>query len=306
VLDATRVPTDGQSDTVEGAALPIIIITCVLVGGVWLAKDVPAILQELRHSVEEWAAVHEVTRQVDCRPWGLDKRFTILQDHATTSPAKEATCSWATVPGRKWEFGHTLWNGALVMTKSLIERRHVLAKGMFSEGRSVLELGCGQPLVSMVLLELFAGLGKIVATDGSEEVLLAAEANVTANCGPERNPKFVLAPLFWGRQHDISQVRALNGNNNFDVILGSDVTYAEEFDELVDTIVELSHAETEVWITHEPRQRSVEPLLARLRREFGIVEERELRLAKEETASGATDRKDVTILSWHCTGKVSR
>jgi len=286
------------------AVLPLIglalIVTSVVVGGTWLARDVPGIIKELLRMVGDWAAVHEVTRRVDCKPWGLDKTFTILQDHATTTPAEDPLCSWAPVPGRRYEFGLSLWNGALALSRSLIERRASLSSGSFGKGRSVLELGCGQALVAMVVHELFPDLCRIVATDGSSDVLMAAEANVLANLGPETN-KLELAVLSWSQAEDMERILSLNGGRPYDVILGADITYMEEHDELVRTIVAMSHDSTEVWITHEPRRRATEPLVERLRQEFRTVEETSQVLTRQET--GRID--EVAVLTWYCTGKIA-
>lgn len=286
----------------EDVLLPMLGALCILAASigvcVWLLQDLPNSLKELVQLLRGWSAVHEVVREVDCTPWGLEKKFVILQDTATTVPAKEPLCSWAAVPGRKWEFGLALWNGAVAMTKLLVERRSHFQSGIFGSGRTVLELGCGQALVSMVVFELFPDLQRIVATDGVEDIFPAAGANIAANLG-SCTEKLVLAKLMWARSEDIERALLLNHGKTYDVILGADITYADQHDELIETILQLSHAETEVWITHEPRRQSTERLINLMKTHFETFEETELTLPPY----GRYYTESITILCWHCVGK---
>lgn len=298
-------PGNAAADGVDFFALLGLacILGSLLWGSAWLASDLPGIVKELWRLMDDWAATHEVTRQVDCGPWGLQRKFTIAQDHATTTPASNAICSWAAGPGRKWEFGLSLWNGALALSRLLVQRRADLAAGAFGPGRSVVELGCGQALVSMVVIELFPHLRRVLATDGSEEVLRAAGANVVANLGAAAAGRVELAPLRWGCPEDVRGALELNGGSCYDVVLGADITYAEEWEEpLVEAVAGLSHAGTEVWITHEPRRRSTEGLVQRLRASFATVEESTLPMAPSDLGRG----EHVDILVWRCTGKLPR
>lgn len=278
----------------------VCIVAASVCGGAWLLQDLPGVLLELRRLVSSWASFHEVSRVVDCTPWGLEKKFTIDQDYATTVPAQATTCWWASVPGRKWEFGLCLWNGAVALSRLLTEQRKALSSGAFAEGRTVLELGCGQPLVSMVVFELFPQLRRIVATDGCEDILPIAETNIVANLGLHP-ANLEVAVLRWGYKEDIRRARAMNQGEAYDVILGADITYDEEHDDLVDTIVALSHANTEVWITHEPRRRSTDELVGRLRKEFRNFEESVVLIPPH----GKGRDGEIEILAWHCSGKIA-
>merc|ERR1712150_107537 len=177
-------------------------------------------------------------------------------------------------------FGFSLWNGALALSRHFAEERIKLRASCFAEDRTVLELGCGQALVSMVVLELFPEVSRVVATDGSEEVLRAASSNVIANLANSNVAaagRLMLVPLRWGHEGDINSVLELSNTGRtrgYDVVLGADVTYRTELQAtLVDTIWELSHSTTEVWLAHEPREHApagkVESLL---RNSFGFVE----------------------------------
>lgn len=290
-----------DADFADGnAVLPVLGLACILttlaLGGVWVVRELPASLRELWRLVGDWVVIHEVAREVDCAPWGLQRKFKIVQDHGAT--VQDRACPWAPGPGQKWAFGLSLWNGGVALSRVLVEQQASLAAGAFAQGRSVIELGCGQALVSMVALALFPHLRRVVATDGSEEVLLAAKANVTANVVPgAKMPE--LASLFWGCREDIQRALALNDGAPYDVVLGADITYMEGVSELVSTIVELSHCNTEVWITHEPRRRSTDHLVKRLRTEFRSVEEFPVCLAPKDIGRSEA----VSIVAWHCVGK---
>eukprot|EP00408_Alexandrium_pacificum_P023587 CAMPEP_0171182668 /NCGR_PEP_ID=MMETSP0790-20130122/14886_1 /TAXON_ID=2925 /ORGANISM="Alexandrium catenella, Strain OF101" /LENGTH=280 /DNA_ID=CAMNT_0011647629 /DNA_START=50 /DNA_END=892 /DNA_ORIENTATION=+ len=276
----------------------VLMVLLFVLGAAWLVRDLPAVLSELRHLVRDWAAVHEVVRRVDCRPWGLERTFVISQDLATTSPAKEPVCSWAPVPGRKWEFGLSLWSAAFALARLLCEQRAELSQGAFKDGRTVIELGCGQALVSMVAAALFPGLARIVATDGSEDVLRSARTNVATNL-PRDAEILHLLLLRWGcREHERLALE-LNAGKAYDVVLAADVTYMEECSDLVSSILALSHSETEAWVLHEPRRRSASDLEARLRDGFSSVTHFEMELTAQDIGRDET----VRILGWHCIGK---
>ncbi|CAE8622289.1 unnamed protein product [Polarella glacialis] len=285
-----------------GWVAPVLFLTLGVAGFIsWLAPDVWGIAGELWNLLGDWAVVHNVSREVDCRPWGFDRSFVISQDLATTTSAADSTSSlsWASGP-RRWDFGHALWNGAVAMSRLFSEQRASLSKGAFAPGKAVIEMGCGQGLVSMVVFELFPELQRVVATDGCDEVLKSAACNLKANLGSESD-SLMLAQLCWGDAEHIAGALALNGDSKYDVVLGADVTYLEEHDELVDTILALSHRATEVWITHEPRSRSIVGLEERLRREFRRV----TTLTVQLTASEAGREEGYLIVGWHCIGKVN-
>merc|ERR1712013_457640 len=152
----------------------------------------------------------------------------------------------------------------------------------------------------MVVLELFPGLKHIVATDGSEDVLCSAEESMSSNMGSKAS-SIDIALLRWGCDEDLGHVLALNGGSGYDVVLGADLTYTAEHDSLISTILEVSHNRTEVWLTHEPRRRSVEGLATRLRNEFQNVTEFELELTPDETGGAGI----CPIIGWHCVGKLA-
>lgn len=293
----------GKDNLVDGQGLFWLAISlgmsilALLCSASWLG--LPAVLQELWRLVGDWAVVHEGTRRVDCAPWGLKRSFTIAQDFAEPG-SSSASLSLGGAPGRPAYLGLSLWNGGVALSRRLAEHRDALQKGIFSEGNSVIELGCGQALVAMVVLELFPGLKHVVATDGSEDVLRSAEGNISLNMGSEANA-IKIALLRWGHIEDLGRVLALNGGRGYDVVLGADLTYTEDHDSLISTILEVSHKRTEVWLTHEPRRRSVESLATRLRDEFQSVTEFALELTLDETGRAET----CPIVGWHCVGKLA-
>eukprot|EP00811_Abedinium_folium_P002367 NODE_12170_length_1241_cov_6.834829.p1 GENE.NODE_12170_length_1241_cov_6.834829~~NODE_12170_length_1241_cov_6.834829.p1 ORF type:complete len:324 (+),score=89.94 NODE_12170_length_1241_cov_6.834829:67-972(+) len=263
---------------------------------------VPATIADLRQQLSEWASFHEVVHRVDGRSWGLEKTFTLSMDLASTRPAIQSSCSWATVPGRRYEYGLVLWAAGVALSRLLTEQRASLAKSTFRAGCSVIEVGAGQALVSMVVHELFPGLKHVVVTDGDTDVLHSAGANILSNFGAEvASEAFVLALLRWGDAAHIARALQVNNGATYDVILGSDVTYTADGDHaLVSTICDLAHESTEVWITHEIRDRPTTELDGLLRGAFRSVES----FSTEVGAQEAGHSTSVSIVGWHCIGKV--
>lgn len=296
MLDVHSGDTGGTSDHGDTAVvLMLVLFGC---GAVWIAKDVPNILRELWKNLGEWAALHEASRVVDCRPWGFDRTFVIAQDLASTAPASAQICSWAPVPARRYDYGHSLWSAASALSRRFCEDRCQLAAGAFCKGNTVIELGCGQALVSMVVSALFPELRRVVATDGSEDVLLAAKSNVAANVSATCGVGLELEVLTWGSRDQVDHALALNNGAAYDVVLGADVTYVEDCRSLVETAALLAHSKSEFWLAHEVRERSTEPLEASLRLHFLIVEPFSMQLAAHQVGR----HEDVPILGWRCIG----
>jgi len=300
MLDAHSRDTGSNGD--HGDAAVVLMLALFVCGAVWLAKDVPSILRDLWQILSELAAQHEASQVVDCRPWGFDRTFVIAQDLARTAPVHAPICTWAPAPGRKYDYGLSLWNASQALSQRFCEDRCQLTAGAFCKGNTVVELGCGQALVSMVVSALFPDLRRVVATDGSENVLLSAESNIAANIGAACGVKLELEVLNWGCRDQADHVLAINNGAAYDVVLGADVTYVEDCRCLVETAAWLSHGKTEFWLAHEVRKRSSEQLEASLRLHFLIVEPFSMQLAAQQVSR----HEDVAILGWRCIGSKLR
>jgi len=293
---------EGFGEAEDFAVVGFVVI--LLVGLVWILRDVPTVAREFWAHCSDWARVHEVVRAIDCTAWGLPKVFTIAQNLASTTP-HDGTGTWALsdiASRRKWEFGHSVWNGAVALVRKFCEEQESLRFGPFMPRRTVIELGCGQALVSMVILELFPHVRRVVATDGSEEVLRAACANVDTNLADDLAHKLSVKLLRWDNDDDIEKARAMNYGKGYDVILGADVTYTDNHQLLLSAVQKLAHDKTELWIAHEPREHrpsgEVEVLL---RENFSTVSGFNVELSADFNV--ASLGKALTIVGWRCTGR---
>lgn len=284
---------DDYSD--HNLTVPLVTLAVIFVGMLWLLGSVPETVKELRRHVGSWSTVNALTRRVNCRPWGLQRTFTIAQDLATTAHKSRHHADLGAK--LEWEIGCSLWNGAVALSRLFTEDRLALQSTTFADGRSVIEIGCGQALASMIVSELFPGLSRVVATDGSTDVLRSAGVNLHANLG--EGHRIETAPLCWGNQEHIANVLAMNGGACYDVVLGADVTYMMDTYPLLQTILDLSHPGTEVWLAHEPRRRSLAGFLEHLRKEFN-TRDINIKLTPEDTGGNGF----IDVLGWHCVGKL--
>ncbi|CAA6655367.1 unnamed protein product [Spirodela intermedia] len=121
------------------------------------------------------------------------------------------------------EFQHTcrstgllLWESARLMSKILTQNPSIVSQ------KRVLELGCGSAGLCSMAAAPFAEL--VVATDGDPKSLLLLRENLTANLPPILLEKVIVKKLVWGSEEDMAEV----SGGDFDVVIGTDVTYVAE------------------------------------------------------------------------------
>ncbi|SPO06569.1 uncharacterized protein DNG_09259 [Cephalotrichum gorgonifer] len=90
-------------------------------------------------------------------------------------------------------------------------------------GKRVLELGAGTGHTS-VLCAKYLGAAKVIASDGSDEVLAGLADTVFLN-GLQGSSVFVPKELVWGTALLGTEEEKWNGGEEVDVVLGSDITY---------------------------------------------------------------------------------
>jgi len=162
--------------------------------------------------------------------------------------------------GLKWT-GAAVWDAAVVLSDFLLKNRTLV------EGKRVLELGAGLALVSAAVGH--AGADSIIATDYEEHVLNLARKNLARNL-PEytAKKKAEVKVLGWG---ETTAAEVLGPP--FDVLVGSDVVYREEFFKpLIQTIGWLMSERSILILAHKNRGLSEEKFFFWLKREFDLVE----------------------------------
>ena len=123
--------------------------------------------------------------------------------------------------------GLAVWNSALLLTRVLQQVAPNLLQELSSnsETTTILELGCGTGLVSIVADKLLnsnaapsaTGKATILATDGNPDVVDLAQRNIQRNQCSAETTKAV--ELQWGL------LNAMDYCEVADVVLGSDLTY---------------------------------------------------------------------------------
>ncbi|KAI6379944.1 hypothetical protein MCOR25_001843 [Pyricularia grisea] len=123
--------------------------------------------------------------------------------------------------------GHRTWDGALHLAHYLVAEQ-----GSTVKGRSVLELGAGAGLLSILCAKYF-GAESVIATDGDERVVEEARRNVDI-CGlggeEEGQGRVEVERLWWGEDLGASWLhdRLFKQEKSLDVVFGADLIYNEE------------------------------------------------------------------------------
>ncbi|KAK7915645.1 hypothetical protein WMY93_011406 [Mugilogobius chulae] len=132
-----------------------------------------------------------------------------------------------------------VWDAAIQLSNFLVERRVEL------KGKRVIELGAGTGLLGIFA----ARMGAAVTLTDLPVALPPLRANVSANtppCGWSRAPSVL--PLSWGKDQ-------LSFPSDWDLVLGADIIYLPEtFPLLVQTLVHLCHAGTQVFFCSKMRK----------------------------------------------------
>jgi len=107
--------------------------------------------------------------------------------------------------------GLAVWNSSLLLAR-LLQRLKNDADWL--NDKTVLELGCGTGMVSLVAALL--GASNVIATDGNPSVVELATKNIQAN---DLSKQIVAQQLSWGL------LDAMEFSEHADLVLGSDLTY---------------------------------------------------------------------------------
>eukprot|EP00283_Hemiselmis_rufescens_P010210 CAMPEP_0173434772 /NCGR_PEP_ID=MMETSP1357-20121228/13411_1 /TAXON_ID=77926 /ORGANISM="Hemiselmis rufescens, Strain PCC563" /LENGTH=301 /DNA_ID=CAMNT_0014399675 /DNA_START=289 /DNA_END=1194 /DNA_ORIENTATION=+ len=149
--------------------------------------------------------------------------------------------------------GMTVYEGNEAMT----EYMESLGREYF-QGKSVMELGTGTGLGSMVAFSL--GADVVTATDRNPKVLDLAAANFKRNIKDVADRKLNTRTLLWGSDQCgggeeyqaklgfcWKDVAGRRPDKKFDVIIGSDLTYSEGvLPDLIKTLKDFMHKDSEV------------------------------------------------------------
>ncbi|XP_035700110.1 protein N-lysine methyltransferase METTL21A-like [Branchiostoma floridae] len=149
--------------------------------------------------------------------------------------------------------GATIWDSSIILSRFMEQTELEL------EDKSVLELGAGTGLVSIVA----SLLGAKVTTTDCGETLPCARGNVPRNTELRAKHEPVVRRLEWGTT-DLDDF-----GPKYDYIMGSDIIYKEEtFQDLYKTIMHLAGAETVLYLAGRIRFSVDEDFLDTLKHDF--------------------------------------
>ena len=165
-------------------------------GGIVAENSVPGAYQQICMSLQK--------RSIRLKSTG--ESVSILQGTGEDGPS--GGNSKGSLSGRT---GVALWNSGILLTR-LLDELAGKERGIF-KGKTVLELGCGTAMASIAASKL--GANYVITTDGNEEVVALAKANLELN---DIN-RGQAAYLKWG------SLDAVDFYDTADIVIGSDLTY---------------------------------------------------------------------------------
>lgn len=126
-------------------------------------------------------------------------------------------------------------------------------------GKNVLELGTGTGYVS-VLCAKYLGASRVVASDGSEDVLNGLSDTAFLN-GLQGSQVLIPKELMWGNALVGTEEEKWDGGNEVDVVLGADITYdTRAMPALIATLDELFGLYPKVQVLICTAERNIETL----------------------------------------------
>lgn len=140
--------------------------------------------------------------------------------------------------------GASIWPSAIALSRYMDD----LGPNYWRD-KKVLELGSGLGLNSLAARAL--GAKFVTMTDGDDNVLKNAAANMQANFQEKNAAGMLVQRLSFGNSADLAQLKG-----SYDVILSSDLTYKKEgWNSFVETVQKLSSVDTVVLYGTSPRHR---------------------------------------------------
>jgi protein-lysine N-methyltransferase EEF2KMT len=115
--------------------------------------------------------------------------------------------------------GFCTWEAALHLATYLCSE----SGKRFVRGKSVIELGAGTGLVS-ILCAKYLDAKRVAATDGSAEIINHLEFNMSLN-GLKSSSRIETAVLKWGQSLDGMFLDDFDETRSYDLIVAADVTY---------------------------------------------------------------------------------
>ncbi|PWN28529.1 hypothetical protein BDZ90DRAFT_213789, partial [Jaminaea rosea] len=157
--------------------------------------------------------------------------------------------------------GGKIWPAAQVLGQYLAGKKEVLAEKW--KGKTVVELGSGTGLVGFLLAKM--GVGVETWVTDQDAMLALMERNLQLNSPGMLDPCHV-AELNWG-EFPLPQ----NVPSKPDVLLLADCVYLEvAFQPLVDTMIALSTAQTEILFCYMKRRKADKRFFTMLKKHFSF------------------------------------
>ena len=160
--------------------------------------------------------------------------------------------------------GGIFWDNSFYITKYMIDN-------IFTDKsiKNVIELGAGTALPSIAALIK----GYNVVTTDIPKLIPFVDDIITMNKEIySKSSQSKVIKLSWENKEDIEEVKKLNNNEPYDLIIGSELIYLDDlFDDLINTLRELSSEKTVIIMSYKVRlQEMVDDFINRVSKYFKI------------------------------------
>lgn len=190
--------------------------------------------------------------------------------------------------GTKIGFGASVYDCSYVLSSYIENKSNIVFN------KSVIEIGCGPGLTSIVTA--LAGARIVVCTDGDDQSIRLAKENVLlsgVNNNNNQQYSTMVQLLLWGNENHLTEAINNNSNKQFDVIIASDVAalpYAEHFDLLLETFIKLLSPSGFVYLSYQRRHSEEDLFFQKVNKYFNVIQ-----CSKDNIHKDFRDRKDIFI-----------
>ena len=183
-------------------------------------------------------------------------------------PFEELNCNIIIKQDYRIGKGGIFWDGSFFTIKYLLN--NVFNKLFINKIPNVLELGAGTAVPSIA--SLIRGSNTII-TDLPNYIPFLNEIIELNKNNFNKNSTFNILPLDWSKEKDIENIKKMNNNKAFDIIIASELIYLDDlFDDLINVLREFSDENTFIILSYKIRLPSmIENFLDKLKKFFDII-----------------------------------
>ena len=164
-------------------------------------------------------------------------------------PFEELNCNIIIKQDYRIGKGGIFWDGSYFTIKYLLN--NVLNKNFINKIPNILELGAGTGVPSIA--SLIRGSNTII-TDLPNYIPFLNEIIELNKNNFNKNSTFNILPLDWSKEKDIENIKKINNNKAFDIIIASELIYLDDlFDDLINVLKTFSDENTFIILSYKIR-----------------------------------------------------